>query len=81
MAISSIGIYQNCTIKNGYKKPRSLTASGFFMLAFILSTQHGCGDGKAGEGYLLFCGRTRKMTQYAAVATADIDPDGTPRFA
>ena len=28
-------------------------------------------------GYLLFCGRIRKMTQYAAVATADIDPGGT----
>ena len=26
-------------------------------------------------GYLLFCGRTRKMTQYAATAVADIDPD------
>ena len=25
--------------------------------------------------YLLFCDRIRKITQYAAVATADIDPD------
>ena len=32
---------------------------------------------KSRKDYLLFCGRTRKMTQYAAVATADIDPDGT----
>ena len=32
-----------------------------------------------GEGYLLFCGRTRKMTQYAATAVADIDP-GNARF-
>ena len=38
----------------------------------------GCGDGiLVREGYLLFVGRTRRMTQYAATAVAGIDPDGT----
>ena len=42
-------------------------------LAFVLSTQHGCGSGtvfgfivylrKIASGYLLFCGRTRRITQ------------------
>ena len=31
-------------------------------------------------GYLLFCGRTRKMTQYADTAVSDIDPDGARNF-
>ena len=38
--ISLIGIYQICTVKNEYKKPRSCFASGLFALASILSTQH-----------------------------------------
>ena len=37
-------------------------------------------DLRAEKGYLLFCGRTRKMTQYAATAVADIDPDGILRL-
>ncbi|MBO7196747.1 MAG: hypothetical protein J6V80_05430 [Clostridia bacterium] len=32
-------------------------------------------------GYLLFVGRTRRMTQYADTAVSDIDPDGILRFA
>jgi hypothetical protein len=37
-------------------------------------------DQRARMGYLLFCGRTRKITQYAAARTADIDPDGARNF-
>jgi len=32
-------------MKNGYKKPRSLTTSGFFGVASILDAQYGCGEG------------------------------------
>ena len=31
------------------------------------------------SGYLLFVGRTRKITQYADTAVSGIDPDGTLR--
>ena len=36
---------------------------------------------KSKAGYLLFVGRTRQITQYAATAVADIDPDSTLREA
>ena len=58
-------------------------ASGIFAMASILDAQYGYGDcinKEERKGYLLFCGRTRKMTQYAAVATADIDPGSLLRW-
>ena len=35
---------------------------------------------KVALGYLLFVDRTRQMTQYAATAVADIDPDSARRL-
>ena len=52
-------------------------------IAEIVSTMESflvAGDGIFEVGYLLFVGRTRRITQYAAVATADIDPDGARFF-
>ena len=57
-------------------------ASKISAVASIKDAQFGwrsVGFEREEKGYLLFVGRTRRMTQYADTAVSDIDPDGTLR--
>ena len=62
------------------KKPWKIKAfRGYIFFIALFGSEDGIciTEQKFNSGYLLFGGRTRQMTQYAAAKTADIDPDGT----